>query len=254
MVAQLRAWGAERVDLAVLTHPDPDHAGGMAEVLEALPVGELWAHRPAEHGGGRSRASERVERLVEVARRGGTPVLEPWTGRTAFGGALRVLGPDRAYYEGLMALGVAPADPGPLVGGARWLWERLTLLWPRELPFDDEEGVTRWNNGSTVLRLALGERQVVLSADAGVPALGRAWDGAPFDVIQIPHHGSRRNASSALLDRVLGPVGAPPSRTAVVSVAPRSRKHPSPRVLRAFGRRGCEVRRTAGETVIIGGR
>jgi beta-lactamase superfamily II metal-dependent hydrolase len=95
----------------------------------------------------------------------------------------------------------------------------------------------------------------VLVADAGVPALTRAWDDAPFDLIQIAHHGSKRNASSALLDRTLGRVGAwtGSPRTAVVSVAPRSRKHPSPRVLRAYARRGCVVRATAGRPVRIAG-
>lgn len=254
VVPQLEAWGAERIDLAVLSHPDPDHAGGLAEVLGALPVTALWAHRPAEHGDRRSPASGRVERLVAIAERRGVPVVEPWTGREALGGALRVLGPDRDYYDGLIADAVPVVDRGPLVGGARWLWERLTLLSPWELRFDDEEGVSRWNNGSTVLRLELPGLRAVLTADAGVPALGRAWDGAPFDLIQIPHHGSKRNASSAVLDRVLGRVGRPPTRTAVVSVAPRSLRHPSPRVLRAWARRGCVVRRTAGEAVVIRGR
>ena len=252
VVPQLRAWGAERIDLAILTHPDPDHVGGMAEVLEALPVAELWAHRPAAHGDRRSRASGRVERLVTVAKRRGVPVLEPWAGREALG-ALRVLGPDRAYYDGLIARGAPPVDRGPLVGAARWLWERLTLLAPGEVRFGDEEGVSHWNNGSTVLRLRLPGLRAVLTADAGVPALERAWDGAPFDVVQIPHHGSKRNATSAVLDRVLGVVGQPPIRTAVVSVAPRSPKHPSPRVLRAWAGRGCVVRRTSGEAVVVRG-
>jgi len=252
VLAQLLEWGADRIDLAVLTHPDPDHVGGMIEVLEALPVGELWAHRPALHGDRRTKASGRVERLVAVAAGRGVPVVEPWTGARAFGGALRVLGPDRAYYEGLLAGGAPVVDRGPLVGAMRWLWERLTLVSPRELRFSDEEGVSRWNNAATVLRLSLPGLEAVLTADTGVPALGRAWDGAPFDVIQVPHHGSKRNASSALLDRVLGPTGRPPTWTAVVSVAPRSLKHPSPRVLRAWARRGCLIRATAGDAVVFG--
>ena len=252
VLAQLRAWGAERIDLAILTHPDPDHVGGMGEVLEALPTRELWAHRPALHGDRRSKASARVERLVAVAARRGVGVREPWAGETAFGGALEVLGPTREFYADLIREKPTPRPRSPLVGVARRLVDQLLLLLARELHFDDEEGVTHWNQGSTVLRLTLPGLAAVLTADAGVPALGRAWDDRPFDVVQIPHHGSRRNASSALLDRVLGPPGrAPASRTAIVSVAPRSLVHPSPRVLRAWARRGCAVRRTAGAPVII---
>jgi competence protein ComEC len=34
--------GISRLDVVVLTHPHPDHAGGLATVLERVPVGELW--------------------------------------------------------------------------------------------------------------------------------------------------------------------------------------------------------------------
>ncbi|MGN8519651.1 MBL fold metallo-hydrolase [Helicobacter pylori] len=39
----------ERVDHAINTHPDQDHASGLTEVLENLEVRELWMHRPWEH-------------------------------------------------------------------------------------------------------------------------------------------------------------------------------------------------------------
>src|SRR5207253_4080127 len=34
--------GVSRLDVVVLTHPHPDHAGGLFAVLDRVPVGELW--------------------------------------------------------------------------------------------------------------------------------------------------------------------------------------------------------------------
>jgi competence protein ComEC len=60
--------GISRLDLAVLTHPHPDHAGGLPTVLDRVPVGELWMtpERDAIASAVRQRAARR-----------GVPVREP---------------------------------------------------------------------------------------------------------------------------------------------------------------------------------
>ena len=42
VVTALAELGIRRLDAVVLTHPHPDHAGGLFAVLDRLPVGELW--------------------------------------------------------------------------------------------------------------------------------------------------------------------------------------------------------------------
>ena len=60
--------GIRRLELAVLTHPHPDHAGGMLTVLDHIPIGELWMtkERDAIASAVRARAAAR-----------GVPVREP---------------------------------------------------------------------------------------------------------------------------------------------------------------------------------
>jgi len=44
VVPALLAARARKLDLVVLSHPDRDHCGGLAAVLDAVPVGEIWTN------------------------------------------------------------------------------------------------------------------------------------------------------------------------------------------------------------------
>jgi len=254
-------YGTSAVDLAILTHPDGDHIGGMGEVIRGLNVSELWLHQIGEHGGGTLPAAGAVEELIALATEEGTAVSESWAGAQAFAGALTILGPDRGYYEQLVTeqvTGEAPAAVAKrsLLEAARGLFERLTDKLPVEIPFDAED-VTPRNNSSMITLVNVGDARMLLTADAGVPALERAWDtaealglaGSPT-FVQIPHHGSRRNCSSEWLDRLVGDTTQPEgTRTAFVSVVAASEKHPSGKVINAYMRRGCRVIARAGPIV-----
>jgi beta-lactamase superfamily II metal-dependent hydrolase len=250
-------YGTSSVDLAILTHPDGDHIGGMGEVIRGLSVSTLWLHQIGAHGGASLPASEAVEELIGVALAEGTEVREAWAGAQAFGGALTILGPDRAYYEALVAEQVAGGAPvtatkGVILEAVRGLWDRITGALPVEIPFAEKDVIPR-NNSSMITLLRVNDRSLLFTGDAGVPALERGWDRAeslgfaePPAFVQIPHHGSRRNCSSAWLDRLLGSTGQAECRTAFVSVVAGSEKHPSGRVVNAHIRRGCMVVPTAG--------
>jgi beta-lactamase superfamily II metal-dependent hydrolase len=251
-------YGTNTIDVAVLTHPDGDHIGGMGAVVRGLDVRELWLHDIGAHGGGGLPAAAAVKELIGVAQARGTDVYEVWAGHQALGGALTVLGPDRAYYEQLVAEQLEPSGPPAaakaLIEAARGLLDRIVDALPVEVPFAEKE-VSPRNNTSVVTLLTVDEKRLLFTADAGVPALERAWTFAearglsgPLSMVQVPHHGSRRNASSAWLDRLLGPTGQSPTRLAMLSVVSESDKHPSGRVVNAYIRRGCDILATAGNT------
>ncbi|MEZ4240676.1 MAG: MBL fold metallo-hydrolase [Myxococcota bacterium] len=69
----LRRSGIRRLDAVVATHPDADHAAGLAPVVAALRVGLVWARDPPPE-------------LAEAAAARGVPVappvgtLQPWPG------------------------------------------------------------------------------------------------------------------------------------------------------------------------------
>ena len=80
--------GVRRVPLLVLTHFHDDHVGGLAGVLGARPVGQVWV-LPA----GLARAGVAQVRAAAAAR--GVPVLTPAVGATGAVGGVgwQVLGP-----------------------------------------------------------------------------------------------------------------------------------------------------------------
>ena len=49
IVPYLRSEGVAQLDALVVSHDDNDHAGGAGSVLDAIPVGMLWASLPAGH-------------------------------------------------------------------------------------------------------------------------------------------------------------------------------------------------------------
>jgi competence protein ComEC len=84
VVPALAALGIRALDLAILTHADLDHRGGLPAVLRSLPVRELWL----PHG---ARDDESLRDLLAVAKRRGVHVRERGAGDPAAElGGLRV--------------------------------------------------------------------------------------------------------------------------------------------------------------------
>jgi competence protein ComEC len=100
IVPLLAARRRARIDVVVLTHPHPDHFGGLASVLDAVEVTELWDSGQAEDESADGPASL----LLRDARRRGIRVLSPaeLCGRPRrFGSATaEVLWPCPAYDPG----------------------------------------------------------------------------------------------------------------------------------------------------------
>jgi beta-lactamase superfamily II metal-dependent hydrolase len=255
-------YGTNTVDLAVSTHPDADHINGLTQVIEQMDVCELLVHRPALHGvAGRLGKADVAEDLVRVAVCNGVKVTEPFTGLSRFDGMLTVAGPTQEYYRQLLLEAVverAAVKVGSLAAGRgagyafREAVRKALSALPAEHFFDDDGGTTATNNSSVILSLAIGGRRLLLTGDAGVPALNHALDyldntgfsAIPLVFMQAPHHGSRHNMDTELLDRLLGTPGTQwgfQQVEAFVSASADAPKHPSPVITNALLRRGAGV-------------
>ena len=210
--------------------------------------------------------------LFEIAEQKGIPVYEPFAGNQI--GPFTVLSPTRWSYQHLMPQFRKTPAPNVELIKQRNMWLEQTqpsglglirkavekvMEWvPEQWGFEllQEGGVTAAENEtSTVLYGDFDSSKVLMTADAGINALRWACDYAEeaqldleaLNFIQVPHHGSRRNVSPTILDRIVGPKlpqDSPEKKKAVVSAPKDDESHPRRVVMNAFLRRGAPVRST----------
>jgi beta-lactamase superfamily II metal-dependent hydrolase len=275
-----------RVDLVISTHPDADHAAGLAVVLQEFRVGHLLMHRPWEHTQDIARmfrdgrvtdegveeklrkALDNARELEKIATYRGIPIIEPFTGLTAFDGQLLIAGPSEKYYESLLPGFRCTPEPklaSPFdmflkaLEAVKETARNVAESFDIETLRDDGDPTSAENNSSviTLIRPNGDDRALLFTGDAGIPALTEAADyldamgiganAATF--IQVAHHGSRRNVGPTILNRLVGPKLRQEAalKTAFVSASKDGApKHPARKVTNAFRRRGAPVHATQG--------
>ncbi|HDR1054497.1 ComEC/Rec2 family competence protein [Pasteurella multocida] len=276
-------YGDKKINRVVVTHPDGDHAGGLRKVLETCDVDELWMLRPWNYANElidrfeRLRSIERLEdrlkecypniaALEEIAVRKNIPIKEPFQGVKI--GEFTVLAPTKERYLNL----IEESEKTP---EAKKTQENKTILstafesarhFIRAFWGDENlssEPTSAENNMSIVQYAELNNTKIMLTGDAGREALEEARDylrinlSVPLpgiDYFQVPHHGSRRNISSELLDEICGKKLLSSQKgtykfTAVISSAKEDKDHPRKAVLRALMHRGAKVLTTEGASL-----
>ncbi|KVR77329.1 ComEC/Rec2 family competence protein [Burkholderia ubonensis] len=278
----------ECVDYVVNSHPDQDHASGLSVVVEELEVKELWMHQPWNYSreileyfhDGRITNNSLAARLQEkmaaaydleqLAEKKGVKVCEPFAG-AIIGGYFRVLSPERDWYvhslipefEKSPELKKSPASEAMdglsamLKGLAAKALDWIDEKWDVETLREDVS-TSAENESSVILFASIAGSGILLTGDGGVRALNAAATYAESQGIdmptqvrfaQIPHHGSRNNVSTTVLDRLFGKRRnqTDGSRgTAIASVGKKCETHPRQVVVNAFLRRGFKVLKTKG--------
>jgi len=276
----------DRVDLAILTHPDADHAAGLEVVLKELEVDCLWMHQPWNHTedianmfkDGRvtdksvsealRKSLENARLLENLANLKGIQILEPFAGLQDESGYITVIGPTEDYYESLLPEFQSTPESE---GRYSFLAEAMTAIseFVKKIAetfdyetLDDSGETTAENNSSVILILQIDGKVLLFTGDAGIPALALAADyledeginHSDISFIQVPHHGSKRNVGPSVLNCLVGPILDEDEykkiKTAFVSVAKDGEpKHPAKKVANAFRRRGAPVYATKDESI-----
>ncbi|MBU4528822.1 MAG: hypothetical protein KUA43_21125 [Hoeflea sp.] len=262
------------INHVVLSHADNDHVAGLISVVEHFNVGTLWMNRPwrfaaeiidAFHGNytidGLSNAIRDAYPLLaileDLATSKGIQINDAFAYQQI--GAFTVLAPTRErYLELIPQFDRTPASyVKPVKGILAKIGDAIKELahyletWGTEA-LEENPAPTSASNESSIVQLAdFNGYTALLTADAGPDALARAANNAALlgrlsspSFVQVPHHGSRRNVTPAVLNSWLGnvlPVGAAIRGTAFCSVGNNKPEYPKLRVSNAFLRRGYPV-------------
>lgn len=243
----------DHIDLVICTHPDKDHIGGLPEIISSIKTNRVWIHDPLQHieplffrlllAG--AKAQNKAQKIVEsfeatlnfisIVDRLGIPRVEPFDGLEY--GPLIVVGPTVEYYSGLISgfrnIDALVADELKDYNPLQDLLESLTEENNTNCVLDEKNDTSNENNSSVIILGIIDEKKFLFTGDAGVQALTSASERYHLDNIHwldVPHHGSKHNLSTTLLDYF---------RPQVSSIsADGSRKHPSRAVINALKKYG----------------
>jgi len=250
------------IDLAICTHPDADHIGGFLHVVDHIRIEEFWIHDPSKHKVNAKKLLESLEKsdtlkkglslvienlrhsdnLISAIDHKGIKRREPFAGLTYELMPLTVVGPTEGYYEQLLGR----------FRDADLLWEEELLL-EKSLKggpliseglntkqiLDRNNDRSKENNSSAILLFTPDDKKHLFTSDAGPEALIRAsedYDLSDLDWLDVPHHGSRYNLTSELIE-LFKP------KIAFIS-CDGSKHYPNPAVVAELKKIGCEIHAT----------
>ncbi len=171
LLPYLRSQRIESIDLAILSHPHPDHYIGLQAVAKVMPIKELWSvHEEREVAGA-------FERWLQELERGATVVRAPRLGLARQQGGVRieVLWPRYSESEDSSETRESGLDP-----------------------------VLSVNDNSLVVRIDFAGRRLLFAGD--LEAEGEALLVAELaselsvDVVKVPHHGSKTSSSPVFVN------------------------------------------------------
>ena len=220
----------DTIDLMVNTHPDLDHISGLLTIMDSdIKVDTLLYHRPWKDGNihadmftdGRitdnsvnRRLKENFVKAYELEKKAlekGCQIESPEVGTNYFG-CYTILGPTEDFYQKMLLA----SDKTPTT-----IDEATTAMFSKREPilesynkdeiieWNDDEQTSEINETSIVSVLLLKDCTILFTGDAGKQGLEMAYmcfklyyPRERISLLQLPHHGSRRNINPDLIQRI----------------------------------------------------
>ncbi len=228
----LKNTGKSAPDLIICTHHDKDHIGGLVPVVEnyGKNIKQVWINNPAEHISSYAyqtlkesfrrksmfkqyqvilESLSNLDDFISLVDKTGIPRDNALFGKDLYG-IIKVLGPSKPFYESLLP-GMENIDKFVSseadyaynsIFGSAVINESLETHSPCPI-VDEENSTSATNNSSVILEILVNDNRYLFTGDAGVPAFEDVETRVSLENIfwlDVPHHGSRRNLSSRLIN------------------------------------------------------
>ncbi len=244
------------IDSVFNTHPDRDHISGLVKVLEDddITIGFIVMNRPWKDAKFTKKmfddkritdnslikrlkdAFETAEKIEELAKEKEIKIYSGFAGDN-WSDIITILGPsENLYKKGLLGSDKTPESyiESGLGDYTPTKYKEEDYVKGRVIEWYDEEVTSAVNQTSLVLSLVIGDLYVLLTGDAGKVALNQALDfyeskggsAKDYDIVQLPHHGSRKNIDPEIIKCFNNPeyiISCPPDG--------ESEGHPSRRLI-----------------------
>lgn len=225
------------IDIIFNTHPDVDHISGLIEIFNSdeVKVGKLIMNRPWRDANlnvsyfkdgritedsleGRLKDSfKKAFELEQVALKkiSESNIVSPIIGNTYFD-CITILGPSTENYRKyLLASDKTPDAKDGLVLKVKTIVKKAITFVKYQIgtfvKWNYEEQTSPINETSVVLWLSMSNWDFLLTGDVGKDGLNDALDyfervsgheSDYFNIVQLPHHGSRKNVSPLIFRRL----------------------------------------------------
>ncbi len=219
-----------RLEMVILTHPEKDHFGGLASVIERYRA-SYFVKSPLV------RENKLFSQLSDLVSRGKTKLIIPWQGdKISLDGInFLFLWPQKDwFFEKLSAISVVKTD----------LYRSGDILVDQVLAPD-----ASLNDFSLVARISFGKFDLLLTGDADSriqPEILATTSFSPAEVLKVAHHGSKY----AFTDEFLG-MAQP--LLAIISVGKNPWGHPHQILREQLKKEGLLIKRTDqdGDVVVV---
>ena len=215
------------IDLAICTHCDSDHYGGFKEIIEkGIKIKTFWVHDPYQHVDINDvyyikkyptlkrrlhdiYAFKNSTNLLDLIDKARIPREEAFTGKKYSSLNIKVLGPDKDYYESLIPdfsddLAFKTEEEDFDLETYNFSEEDKSEIYSQALE-EANDDPSKVNQSSIIFSFSAFNNTYLFTGDAGKEALSRVinndngYDLKYIHWLKVPHHGSKHNLNNEII-------------------------------------------------------